>query len=424
MAVGKGWWWAAGVVAAILMLSVASQIDDPLSDGAAQWLAAYERSQQGESEGFLLLVGLGTAANEDSLESGRRWHQQLQQWAASHSAADEGVDAPQLPNRLPLPEDKQAFCKLGQPDCGASLIRGDWQPLLASHQQLRQRYRRLLAATDYRTQLPAHAAVPLPDYRLLMRAHRLQQLAVIGDAALGPQQRLDMLASDLEALRRQLVVQDCLIGRVFHLKLVADQLELMAAWLAEHPQLTKPVVAELSVNERDLSPALYFELALNAALMREIESNPQFYRHDWPQVAPLVRAVFKPQMSINALHQHLAQYANLSRQPQAQFGAGVAALSGPQSNRLRNWMGSVLTQVAAPAFSQYVARAFDLNCKIALFNGHDFAAASLQPQLNPPAVANPYGDGQPAYVSDDGGAICLSGPLADDQQLRCLRAVL
>ncbi len=424
MAVGKGWWLAVGVVAALLILSAASQIDDPLSDGAAQWLDAYEQSQQGESEAFLLLVGLGAAASEESLDSGRRWHQQLQQWAASHSAADEGVDAPQLPNRLPLPEDKLAFCTLSQPGCGASLIRGDWQPLLASHQLLRQRYQRLLAATDYRTQLPVHGATPFPNYTLMMRAHRLQQLAVVGDAALGPQQRLDMLASDLEALRRQLVVQDYLIGRVVYLKLVAEQLELMAAWLVEYPQLTKPVVAELSVNERDLTPALHYELAVNAVLMRDIESNPQFYRHDWPQVAPLVRAVFKPQMSINALHQYLAQYANLSRQPQAQFGTALKALKGPQLNRLRNWMGSVLAQVAGPAFSPYVARAFDLNCKIALFNGHDFAAASQQPQPNPPAVANPYGDGQPAYVSDDGGAICLSGPLDDAQQLRCLRVVL
>lgn len=86
---------------------------------------------------------------------------------------------------------------------------------------------------------------------------------------------------------------------------------------------------------------------------------------------------------------------------------------------LRNAAGTLLNQISHPDDDAFIARLWDLNCKIALFNAVE---AKGKLPLDPSAIADPYyAHGKGAHYSPDGQEICLDGPLKDAGNLRCLR---
>ena len=87
-------------------------------------------------------------------------------------------------------------------------------------------------------------------------------------------------------------------------------------------------------------------------------------------------------------------------------------------SRFRNYLGSKIFIEAIPDFKPYIARGFNLNVKIALFNGlinNEINDATLG------GIENPYFDNEfNATLSEDGKRVCMDGPLEDLRGFRCV----
>lgn len=85
----------------------------------------------------------------------------------------------------------------------------------------------------------------------------------------------------------------------------------------------------------------------------------------------------------------------------------------------RNFIGNVINMVGASNYKSYVGHLFDLNAKITILN-QTATKAILPTDLD--YIQNPYYEGGgTAYYSEYGKSICLTGPLEDKANRRCLR---
>ena len=86
---------------------------------------------------------------------------------------------------------------------------------------------------------------------------------------------------------------------------------------------------------------------------------------------------------------------------------------------VRNFIGIILNNIAQPNYHEYVARLFDLDAKISILN-QTANKTSLPPDLA--YIQNPYYEtGGTAFYADGDRHICLTGPLEDIGNRRCLR---
>lgn len=405
----------------IATAAIGSQIDDALEPEAEAWLAAVDDRRHGDSEAFYLLLGLDAAADQDAVSAGRALMNAIRAVEAQPFSPSEPPQFPEHAAKLTPPTtDEGPFCRFVEADCLPQLFtRHDWQPLLGRYQVVLARYQQLLTLDDFRTLTQASPAEPISPFLLLIRSQRLYHLTLLGGD--DPAAQLAQLVAEHQQLRRLLARQDQLVGKVVVINLVANNLELMAGLLARQPQLEKPPLPALSDEERDFSLALAHEFALNASGYRQLADSPELFEVGGHLPLVISRALYKPNMSINTSFAFFQQVSEVAALPQAQFAEAPPLASDPEEYRwsARNYVGNILTAIAAPDFVGYIAIGHDLNSKIALFNGIDFQRRGSDGRFALPAIANPYGGDGPFYLAER-RAICLPGPLADERKIRCL----
>jgi hypothetical protein len=124
--------------------------------------------------------------------------------------------------------------------------------------------------------------------------------------------------------------------------------------------------------------------------------------------------MYKPHMTVNDM---LSDYQRVAANSRLETAAFVRTLGTPTRTelsiwrRMRNPVGAILGAVAMPDFNKYLARLHDLDAKLALFNALGQSV---------PDADNPYRPGQPANWSAQRQAYCFTGPLKDEQGVRCL----
>jgi hypothetical protein len=128
-----------------------------------------------------------------------------------------------------------------------------------------------------------------------------------------------------------------------------------------------------------------------------------------------MRLAFKPNVTINDA---LPNYQYAIRLSQSLIPMFNATDSKATTSWFKNPVGTALNKVASVDFSSYIARGFDLNVKIALFNG-TLNKAVIESELS--EIKNPYYDSQfGAYFSENQDRICMGGPLGDSRNFRCI----
>ncbi|WP_068828851.1 hypothetical protein [Pseudomonas sp. BMS12] len=384
--------------------------DEPLAPQAAAWLQSPAATP--DSFAYYQLLGLDAPAGKDPLVVGRQLLQVHRQWRAQHGFSEPMVN--DEGERIALPG--QALCAFGEPDCLPRLRqdRAALAELLARHSELLQRYDKLLALSDYRTLAEPSMDEPLANFTSLRQANLLRAAQALALAEDGRgAEALALLQLDAYLLRGWLARADNLILKMVLVRLQGNDLEAIAALygagLLPHPAK----LPALSEEERSLAPAMRREFALVGAGLLNLVDNPQLVAelgvHSWQ-----LRWLYKPQMTLNDSLPAYLRVADNSRLDAQAFARTLAepAPSEPSPwRRVRNPVGVILSQVAIPDFNRYLARLHDLNAKLALFN----ALGQSEPDVD-----NPYQTGPKASWNAKRQAYCFSGPLKDEQGLRCL----
>lgn len=385
-------------------------LDEPLDEQAQAWLQGPPATAQ--SLAYYQLLGLDAASGADPQQVGRARLQAHRQWRAEHSFSEPHVAAPAA-QPLVLPDD---LCRLGDAGCLQQLRsdRAALSALLAQHAELLQRYQHLLAQDDYRTLSQPSMDEPLANFIALERAGRLRALQALVLAEEGRSaDALLLLQRDVQQLRGWLARADNLILKMLLVQVLAGSLDAMAV-LHGAGLLPQPAPQPLlDAAERSLQAPMQREFALVGNGLLGLLDDPQTAA-EMGVLRWQTRWLYKPQMTVNDSLPGYSQTAAASRLDTGEVAAALHATASHEPGlwrRLRNPLGTILSQIAGPDYNRYLARLHNLNAKLVLFN-----------ELGQPAplAANPYWPEQRAGWDEQRQGYCFSGPREDDRALRCL----
>lgn len=419
-----------GVIAVLLL-----QIDDELDPEIATFL---EQARPAESsEAYLYLLGIVAAEGEDPLTVGKQLFASMQHAEENYTFGDEafGYEGYPADKKLALPEGK-FFCSGRDEQCWPTLFSNpsELEQVLRDHATLLKRYQSFVQLADYRSLSKPILLEVFPPFDYMLKANRLVVLNAIymADAAEPtPTQAIDMLARHIVALRQQLIKVDNILGKVIYSALIAESIDALSLISHQNNMVFKDEILPISSLEHDFSTVMPREFAMSFDLFMSMDGHPDFFaksniNDDYKAPSWLVRAVFKPNMTVN---NSLLFYKSAIARSQLEQIAFTRAVTGENDDgdqlskfSIRNYAGNILNRIAVPNFDQYIARFFDLNAKIAIFN-QTRDKKQLPEDLD--YIQNPYYEaGGTAYYLDDGKTICLTGPLGKDKDHRCLRVKL
>lgn len=381
--------------------------DEPLAPQAQAWLEP--PAESADSAAYFQLLGLDAPAGQEPQVVGRQRVQAHRQWRAEHGPYEQMVSAGG--ERIELPG--KELCALGEAGCLEQLgqDRAALAELLNRNGELLQRYERLLALNDYRTLSQPSVDEPLANFTTLDRANRLRGAQALALALDGRgDEALAILQQDVRQLRAWLAQADNLILKMMLVNQVGRDLDTIAA-LQRAGLVSAPAAqVPLSEAERSLEAPMQHEFALVGSGLLTLVDSPE------TAAAPKWRLLlmYKPHMTVNDM---LPDYQRIVANSRLDTAAFVRAVQLPSRSErsiwrgMRNPVGAILGGIAMPDFNKYLARLHDLDAKLALFNALGQGV---------PEADNPYRPGQPASWNAQRQAYCFSGPLRDEQGLRCL----
>ena len=332
-------------------------------------------------------------------------------------------DLAPLPGAFELPLSKISWCEPSLRCLQGALAAEDgqtWSALSAKYAELRARYRQLLAQENAVYADPIFyvaSTSPLPEFPGIQMARRLLLHDALRESWSGRfAPLLDLLQQDMAFWRRLLGGHSSLISDMVALSNLQQDVAWLSALLSDarfdlnaHEAQLQALLLPLSRQEIDLSPTLQGEFLGVEAMLRE--SGQLFTRSDsWR--ARLESLLYKPQATINRQAEATRLYLDLARAPMSQFDARASALGAAMSAALqkgawcyevyclKNPAGQILVAVAAPDYSSYIARAFDLAAYFQMIGvqkelrQRQITAAKIPHWLAQSAQKNPY-DAQP-----------------------------
>ena len=421
-----------GVVAVLLL-----QIDDELNPEVASFL---EQAKPAESsDAYLYLLGIIAAEDEDPLVVGQQLLASMQQAEQQYDFSDGtfGFEAYPDDKKLALP-DGALFCANQQEACWHIVFdnKAARDQALKAHAVLLQRYQYFLGLNDYHSLVKPTAVEGFPSYEYLVKANRLVTLNVINTIqTTDSSHAIKIMTEHIALLRNYLKSTDNIIGKLIYSAIISESLDVLSLIIHQGQTAFPPQLSPLSVDERDFTTVMSREFAMGYDLYTCLDKHPQFFstltmagiQNKGKSPAWLVRLVYKPNMTINEDYLGYKEAVLRSQLAQKQFAVTVAnELKNEQKSHykisIRNYAGGVLNNVARPSFDRVIARVFDLNAKITIFN-QTVNKETLPSDLG--YIQNPYYEkGGTAFYSDDGKSICLTGPLEDAKNQRCLRIKL
>jgi len=404
----------AAIVALLSILLIASQVDDKLSAEAIRLITPIEAT--GSSDAYLYLTGIYADENEQPQDVGQAMLNQFQLAQADESYLM--VDYPQV-KKLPLPQG-ELFCKTWQDGCLKTIFNTDVDltKLYQQHATLAARAVIFHRFTEYTTLTKPTISEQYPPYQYLAMASRLEVLKAISQHRAGnTQQAVTDLLLHLKTLRNSLALQDNLIGKIFLLMKISEVIDVTSIILSKTVLKTKiniDVIAGLSAAEKDFRMIAAREFAMSYYMFKQLDKNPELFHTGGNVPGWIIRMIYKPNMTINAIVPNFSEIERLAQLTPAAFTSDFEQSMEiyPSTSRVRNYVGNTLIAVY-PDFVQYVARFMDLAAKLVLFNQRYVYKDDLKNAKNPY-----YADQRPDILSD---RVCFSGPLEDSSQLRCLR---
>lgn len=394
----------------VTVLVLITQVDDDLSEDAISLLNRLDINA--ESESFIYLHGIFANENENPIDVGKKLLKEYRKLDQDQSY--KVVEYPDS-EKLPLPQGK-AFCRSWENGCIAYLFSPDInaEALLNEHKVLVSRANKFLEFNEYTTLSKPTIGEILPPFQYISAAERIKVITAISLYKNGnPEKALKSLLTQFKTLRRSLELQDNLIGKLVFLMKLSEVLDTISVILSQEG-INAEMIPQLSQSEKSFHKIAAREFAMSYHTFKSLDRHPEFFETGGNFPGWITRILFKPNMTINAVTpiyyrlERLAQLAPPDFAKQIETGESV----NPSTSKLRNYVGETLIAFS-PEFDEYVAKFFDFDIKLALFNQLHHL------KREPGSMHNPYyGNEVPKEIN---GSLCFSGPLEDNRSLRCLK---
>lgn len=403
------------VVLSFLFLLFTLQQDDELGTESESLIARFTEDKT--SEAYLYLLGIYAQEGDDPIALGK-------QILEASSSPEQSGDLFNYPDskKLSLPEG-DGFCMFDDENCIGYLFSGSVKVarLIENYRELLERSDRFFQYDEYRTMAQPTPDEIYPEYKYLFRAQRIKLLEAISlykcrdvDGA------VESLLTQFSVVRRANERQDNLVGKMVLLHILSDILDALSVILSETDTHIE-TIPRLSVSEKDFGRVSAREFGILYYGVRSLDKNPGLFEingefNDAPEW--LVRALFKPNMTINALAPRYLIPESLAVLSPAEFAMEVEnpEIYISSTSLIRNPVGNILLGIEGATYEKYVAKVHDLDVKIALFNQLHHLRLDASSLINPY-----YGKEAPSMES---GKLCFSGPLVDKNSLRCLPVAL
>lgn len=402
-------------LAALLMVAVivfAGTIDDEVNPEVFAMLNTVENA--GESDAYLYLLGIHAPDGTDPAELGRELFD-----LADHMPAEEIIELHEDADRLPKPTDS-LFCNSLKEGCLNSLFTTDFdiKKIRLEHNTLIARAEHFYRLGEFRTLTRPAADELIPEIGYLSAAERIKVLEAISLYKEGQSKlAINSLMKQLNELRQAMALQDNLLGKLLFIAKLSEALDVASIILARQKPKSVDRIPQLTADEKNLQVVAAREFILVYDLLQGLTSSPKdSFGHK--TVRWLIRTVYKPNMSANAVlpqHQRMAHLTQLSSE---NFARAVESdnVTAPRTPIIRNALGNYLINKAPPsAYDKYAIRFHDLDVKIAIFNHlyhekREFTTAK-----------NPYYPNDPLELLAD--RLCFRGP-GEDNRIKCLRTTV
>jgi hypothetical protein len=275
-----------------------------------------------------------------------------------------------------LEDAEELLCGPQQADCLDRL----WTPtaameqLAAKYQLLVTRYLELTRYPAHQSEVRPHVQAPLPNYRSIIRAHRLWIAHwIAGDPSNSP-----ALFNDLIFLRRFLAQSDTILAKMVASALIAETLYAYAALMDRDGAVIAgfPAIESLKAADQALDSPLRSEFRFSAAIFLDVSNDPRAFQElgipSWMGETAM-RPLFKPHRSMNRAYRCTQQMLAVTQLSSPDFIEVWSPQEAPRCKLswieyLINPIGSILLDVAQPDFGRYAARLHDLNGLITLVN--------------------------------------------------------
>ena len=393
-----------------IFLIFISQIDVELSNDATALMDRLEADSANEPYYFLL--GMFAAEDENPIDVGKDLYFQYKN--LEDDASYEITEYPNS-NKIPLPNGKE-FCAMWEDECLENVFLSsiNTDELMRRNKTLLQRSNEFLNYNQFKTLTKPTLHEIYPEYQYITKTERVKVLNAISTYKKGnAQEAVDSLFSQIAKLRKALELQDSLIGKIIFLMMTSEIIDVASVILSQE-NIEVEKIPRLSLSERSFYLVAAREFGLSFYGYKNLDKHPEFFEMGGNFPGWITRIVFKPNMTINAITPLYYRVDYLASLSPSEFAHEIEHGEVPKlsTSKIRNYMGGVLIGVS-PEFESYVARFFDLDVKIALFN----QIYSLG--LPPTQLQNPYYGNE--LPEEKNGSLCFSGPLEDRRSLRCLK---
>ncbi|HEX7028090.1 MAG TPA: hypothetical protein VF268_12685 [Gammaproteobacteria bacterium] len=415
---------------AILALLIAVMLtDDPLNPEAEAWLEIANNTEDVDGNGYYYLLGIAAEASDEPEVFGRQQLAAYREAEAVMRKDGSGVIDFSWEEPLPLPRG-DAYCHNNEDGCLQRLfdnpeaIRRE----LETQAILLDRYREFIRLPAFKTLTWPNYYEAYPPYQYVSRGNRLVQLQAILDVMQGNRSgALEALYRDIENIRRHLILADSLIYKLVLTMMLANNLELLANVYDSSIDPPMPL-GLLTDDERSLHRPMIREFGMSANTLLYMNENPRTLGEELDIPHWMVGSAFKPHMTVNDVFRIHSSIDRLALFPPPAFYQHINAdLPTRAPFSLRNFIGWLLGLMASSdAYSIYVARLNDIDCKIALVNAvlpltRTQWMEMMQGSTAVPAVHNPYDPAQRPYIDAETQSLCFNGPYEDERGHRCVK---
>lgn len=379
-------WLLAGLMGLAVLLLVTALVlnrnDRPPSAQVQQVRAAIEREAVGDADnGYIYLLGMDAAPGKDVRAAGQArmdWIRRSFSGPRQEQTPDPLQDAlDRNQNRNEAVKALLAACRAApaNAECTLTWSHSDdtMRQWLADEAWLLERYRALLAYTQWRDPMFLRADALLPNYMLALEG---QQMLLAQSMLAAAEGRSDIVMATLEQdtrfWRGIMVSAGSTISKMIAVTALRKNLILGHQALLRLPATDAPAAWTTPLSEAELSlrRCLIGEWSYGDATFHDMEAT-RLRSPDAPDKGglgvDLVLTLFQPQDSSN---QQLASYlatADTLDVPPERLEAAVKALRAKEKPagqlpplRLYNPLGAVLMAIAGPDVSGYALRIADL----------------------------------------------------------------
>lgn len=389
-----------------------TQVDDDIDNHALDFLSDIDSSK--ESDAFLYLFGIYAAPNEDPFEIGKKV-------LSEH----EYIDLDSEYRSSSYPESKMLanptgdlFCQTWKDDCIKHLFESDYEieKIKSDNKVLTQRAEKFWQFNEYSTLTKPSVNELVPPYQYLASAVRIKTLEAIQLHRAGKSEKaIDLLVDQFALSRNAMGNQDTLIGKLVFLMGMSEMLDVLSIFVFSSEKNPNLETMQLLTNEeRGFDIVVAREFAMAYYMLLEADRHPEFFQIGGEMPGWMVRLFYKPNMTINAsipVYREMVELAKLSpKEFAARIGSGAEVRV--TSSKIRNYAGNTLLSVPLD-LKKYLARFFDFDAKITLFNSLLGGREEVSNATNPY-----YKDKKPVLAPLEA---CFDGPLIDERRLRCLR---